>query len=280
MQSLHLAVHFPKPAIILELMDRVRHRASGFCYRCVFPRPPPPDSIATCGEGGILGPVVGVMGVLMATEAIKRLVERGTNRVRCDINTESPTKPTMQLYSAYGYPPFRSVRLAGKRPSCVSCSDSPSITRAGLESDGVDYAKFCGTRSHVNLLQPQERLSATQLQDLETSSISPRILVDVREKTEFDLAHIKGSLNLPYSVITADPILGFRKLKEQVKDNAKDSTVRRIDFICRFGNDSQSAIQAFKDVQGGLDFVEEMRDIEGGLEAWRKDVDPSFPSYF
>ena len=48
----------------------------GPCYRCVFPRPPPPESVVGCGEGGIVGPVVGVMGVLQALEAI-RIISSG-----------------------------------------------------------------------------------------------------------------------------------------------------------------------------------------------------------
>ena len=43
----------------------------GPCYRCIFPKPPPPESVVSCGDGGILGPVVGVMGVLQALEAIR-----------------------------------------------------------------------------------------------------------------------------------------------------------------------------------------------------------------
>jgi adenylyltransferase/sulfurtransferase len=45
--------------------------SGGPCYRCVFPKPPPAESVVSCGDGGILGPVVGTMGVLQALEAVK-----------------------------------------------------------------------------------------------------------------------------------------------------------------------------------------------------------------
>ncbi|KAI4242812.1 MAG: hypothetical protein L6R42_010910 [Xanthoria sp. 1 TBL-2021] len=61
--------------LVLNDTWQVKDRQPGrYCYRCVFPKPPPAETVLTCGEGGIFGPVVGVMGVLMATTALRTLI--------------------------------------------------------------------------------------------------------------------------------------------------------------------------------------------------------------
>ena len=122
----------------------------GPCYRCVFPTPPPPDSVVTCGEGGILGPgtvfkamtthfiVVGVIGVMQALEAIKMIIGD------VDTNTEIPNDPyypTMTLFSAFDSPQWRSFRLRSKRENCASCGRLPSITAETLARQ--DYSALC-----------------------------------------------------------------------------------------------------------------------------------------
>ena len=47
------------------------------CYRCLFPEPPPPGAVPACSEAGILGAVAGVVGTLMAVEALKELIGIG-----------------------------------------------------------------------------------------------------------------------------------------------------------------------------------------------------------
>ena len=50
----------------------------GPCYRCVFRDVPPPGSVQTTDEVGVLGSVAGVMGTIQATEAIKYLLNHGS----------------------------------------------------------------------------------------------------------------------------------------------------------------------------------------------------------
>ncbi len=89
--------------------------AGGPCYRCIFPKPPPAESVISCGDGGILGPVVGVMGVLQALEAIKLLTSGRNQAVKVASSLpHSPERsetPSLLLFSAYGAPSFR--RIAG-----------------------------------------------------------------------------------------------------------------------------------------------------------------------
>ena len=46
-------------------------------YRCIFPEPPPPGTVANCAEVGVLGAAVGVIGTLQATEVLKEIVGIG-----------------------------------------------------------------------------------------------------------------------------------------------------------------------------------------------------------
>ena len=223
----------------------------GPCYRCVFPRPPPPESVVGCGEGGIVGPVVGVMGVLQALEAIK-LIARGL--------AESVNQ--MLLFSGMSdSAPFRSIRMRGKRNDCISCSSAATITLDYLKTS-MDYVKFCGVAKPVNLLAPESRITAQQYDKLQQGG-QEHVLVDVRPRELFSLASIPGSINVPLSDFSRNN--GLEALLAEVKD------AKPVYLVCRVGNDSQVAAAKLQEmgVQG--------RDISGGLRSWKSTVDASLP---
>ena len=120
----------------------------GPCYRCVFPKPPPADSILSCGEGGILGPVVGSMGVLQALEAIKVLTSKPktytSDTSMANGVDEGQVKPSMLMFSAFSNPQFRTIRLRSRRNDCATCSGNAWITKQSLSSGSLDYIAFCG----------------------------------------------------------------------------------------------------------------------------------------
>lgn len=120
----------------------------GPCYRCLFPTPPPPDSVLSCGDGGILGPVVGVMGVFQATEAIKVLTGA----------YEEAFKPFLTIYSAYSFPPMRTVAMRRRKPNCFACGNEAALTRDQIENGSIDYVAFCGSPTRVGLA-PTERIT-------------------------------------------------------------------------------------------------------------------------
>ena len=265
---------------------------SGPCYRCVFPKPPPPESVTTCGDGGILGPVVGVMGVLMALEAIKIITTCMDPTDESSIGSATgPTgvSSTMLIFSAFESPPFRSVRLRGKRPNCTVCSATPSITTDSLRSGSLDYARFCGLVNPVTVLSPDERMSASDLDLLLRRDENP-IVIDVRDAVQYDLCHLDKSCNIAYWTIRQVTSVGISP--HEHADASENAALRRIAdiavshrddtpilFICRLGNDSQRAIQKLRALN--LPFLADrpMRDIRGGFQAWRQDVDPTWPEY-
>ena len=263
----------------------------GPCYRCVFPSPPPADTVIACGEGGILGPVVGVMGVLMALEAIKLLASSGelrTGTTAADNRNGSGSAASMLLYSAYSNPPFRNVRLRGRRKGCVACSVDAKITRDTLTTSGsAYYDTFCGIKNPVELLSRTERITAKDAQTAQHNDSSPLIL-DVRDATQFGICHLENSINIPYALIESASYYEDSKtftderhetdfdMLETLRTQARD---RPLHVICRYGNDSQLAVRRLKQLgfdNGGKRWI---GDIKGGLHSWRQEVDPSWPEY-
>jgi adenylyltransferase and sulfurtransferase len=139
----------------------------GPCYRCIFPNPPPPESVLTCGEGGILGPgtlmsshllttVVGVIGVMQALEVIKIIV-RGS-KAPLENQETGDWRPSMTVFAAFDTPQWRSFRLRPRKTMCVACGDNPSITRETIQ-DG-DYETLCMRTIPADIT---ERISASVL---------------------------------------------------------------------------------------------------------------------
>lgn len=244
--------------------------AGGPCYRCIFPKPPPADTLVSCGEGGILGPVVGVMGVLMALEAIKVLVAE-------KILSSKNEAFSMLIFSAMSSPPFRSLRMRGKRKNCVSCSSEPVITRNSLLSGSLDYVQFCGLAEPVNILSSAERIGPAAFRD-EHEKVDPNhVLIDVRDEPQYGICSLPDSINIPWE--------GLQSLEEPDSDSDILSKLRdlpedwKIYTICRLGNDSQFAVQKLRQLGYDLGGRRWIGDVAGGFKAWKTDVDPRWPEY-
>jgi molybdopterin/thiamine biosynthesis adenylyltransferase len=103
------------------------------CYRCVFPMPPPRDSIPSCAQAGVIGVLPGVIGSIQATEAVKFLIGVGellTGR--------------LLIYDAEGMD-FRNVNLK-KNSRCPVCGDNPSILEL---KDELDVLNVCDLKENV-----------------------------------------------------------------------------------------------------------------------------------
>ncbi|KAI0891787.1 adenylyltransferase [Annulohypoxylon nitens] len=249
----------------------------GPCYRCVFPKPPPADSVVSCGEGGILGPVVGVMGVLQALEAIK-LISGGLGK-EANSTPKELVAPSLLLFSATSSTPFRSIRMRSRRPNCFACSSGSTLTLKELKSGSLDYVQFCGVTSPVNVLKPDERITATEYNDILAEQPDKKhLLLDVREKEHFNIASIPGAINVPFSALQT------RSKSTTNDENSRPEYIPEslpayapIYVVCRVGNDSQLVTQRLKEMGldgGGGRFV---GDIKGGMLAWKHEVDKTMP---
>src|SRR5438093_4372455 len=101
----------------------------GPCYRCLYPEPPPPGLVPSCAEGGVLGILPGLIGLVQATEAVKLILGAG-----------DPLVGRLLLYDALAMR-FRELKLR-KSPECPACGDHPTITKL------IDYNQFCGIPAH------------------------------------------------------------------------------------------------------------------------------------
>ncbi|KAF9784745.1 molybdenum cofactor synthesis 3 [Thelephora terrestris] len=225
----------------------------GPCYRCLFPKAPEPGLASSCEETGILGAVTGVIGNLQALEAIKIItgLHDGTT--------------ALLLYSALSHSPFRSIRVRKKQVNCTVCGTGGS---AALDVVNTDYIAFCGgpTRDWVKTGQAisDTRISASDLKRmLDTGTHNVR-LIDVRSPIEFGICHLPESINVPLATLVADPA------SHLVGDDPHI-------VVCRLGNDSQLAVDALRSAS---DAGPDIKDLMGGLQSWREDVDTEFPAYW
>lgn len=261
------------------------------CYRCIFPKPPPPDTVVSCGEGGVLGPVVGVMGVLQALEAIKILAAG----LHLPSSSTSPpaaaVPPTLLLFSGstIGAPTFRSVRMRSRRRDCFACGEGSDarLTLDTLRSGSLDYVAFCGGLSApVKVLGEEARIAVEDYVREVGEKARKHVLLDVREKELFDVASIQGAINVPYSKIQstarrkqfeakADEDLAGSVLPEWMPTDVPMDTP--IYVICRVGNDSQMVAKQLLDLGLGRDGERWIGDIRGGMRAWRDEVDGTLP---
>ncbi|MCS6863073.1 MAG: molybdopterin-synthase adenylyltransferase MoeB, partial [Abditibacteriales bacterium] len=116
----------------------------GPCYRCLYPEPPPPGMVPSCAEGGVLGVLPGVIGLIQATEAMKLIMGIGT-----------PLVGRLLTYNALEMK-FRELKLR-RDPNCPVCGDHPTITEL------IDYEAFCGIRGEEAEVETQFDITATDL---------------------------------------------------------------------------------------------------------------------
>lgn len=255
----------------------------GFCYRCVFPTPPPADSVFSCGEGGILGPVVGAMGTMMASHAISIL--------RRDKGVSQAAPNVFWLYAPFSPDPLRSIRIKGKRHDCKSCSTTSIITEQDLLDGSVDHQDFCGIRNPVNDLHPSSRVSPIELtENFKQEDERHRVLFDVQEPQHYSIASLPLAHNLPISKLSQLASYNFMQWPENILEEANLLNRRlnhsdEVYFICRHGNDSQYAVALFKELLAKNDDMcsfwtpRTIKDVKGGIEACRRDLGLSIPEY-
>lgn len=213
------------------------------------------------------------MGVLQALEAIKLLTRRSKTADEDihDINgasVQDPPRASLLMFSAFSNPQFRTVRLRSRRPDCAVCSERAIVTKQSLLSGSLDYVAFCGRTVPINLLPPESRVSAGDFANLPRDASS--VFIDVRDVTQYGICALPGFVSVPWTG-SADSWLA-KACQERVLD--EESVPKYL--VCRYGNDSQLAAKAIMDRKGSAAVV---KDVKGGLEAWRTEVDSTWPEY-
>jgi adenylyltransferase/sulfurtransferase len=216
----------------------------GPCYRCLYPEPPPPDLVPNCAEGGVLGILPGIIGVIQATETVKLILGVG-----------KPLLGRLMLYDALDMS-FREMKVR-KNPKCPICGPNPTIT--GL----IDYEEFCGVRG-VETVPTTTNGEAEAVTPLELKARLDRgerpFILDVRNPEEIAICRIEGSTVIPLPELPG-------RLGEL--DPSAPMVVH-----CKSGARSAKAIGLMKEAG-----FSRLSNLSGGILAWIKDVDPSLSSY-
>jgi len=223
--------------------------ADGPCYRCLYPEPPPPGAVPSCAEGGVLGILPGIVGLVQATEVVKLLVGAG-----------DPLIGRLLLFDALGMR-FRELKLK-KDPECPACGTHRTVTEL------IDYEAFCGL-APAAMPAAADAPAAPGPHRIDARTLHERLargddlaLLDVREPVERRIASLPGSAFIP---------LGQLPQRVAEVERGKDLVV-----YCHHGVRSAHAI-AFL-AQAGLDPAR-LWNLEGGIDAWSREVDATVPLY-
>ncbi|XP_078049451.1 ubiquitin-like activating enzyme 4 isoform X1 [Augochlora pura] len=235
---------------------------NGPCYRCIFPKPPPPETVTNCGDGGVFGPAVGTIGVLQALEALKIVL-----KMPCVLSGQLLLFDGLEMK-------FRNINLRLKDENCSVCGKCPTVQIL------IDYEQFCSAKANdkdqnLNILQRDERISVEEYNTTLELGTKSHMLIDVRSPEEFEICHLKNSINIPLHKIKSDEtISSIKYMVEEIKD---ENDKFGLYVMCRRGNDSQKVVKHLQKVLGETDF--EIKDIIGGIHAWSKKIDHTFPVY-
>jgi adenylyltransferase/sulfurtransferase len=212
-------------------------------YRDLYPEPPPPGLVPSCAEGGVLGILPGIIGVIQATEAIKIILGQGTT-----------LSGRLLLYNSLDMT-FRELKLR------------PNPVRPVIETL-IDYEQFCGIpQALAEEAKQQSEMSEITVQELKEtldSGADDFVLLDVRNPNEYEIAQIPGAVLIPLSEIESGP--GVEKVREILNGH-------RLIVHCKMGGRSAKALGLLK--AAGIAGT----NVKGGILAWSREIDPSVPEY-
>src|SRR5215204_6258941 len=215
----------------------------GPCYRCLYPEPPPPGLVPSCAEGGVLGVLPGIVGIIQATEAIKLIIGVG-----------EPLIGRFLIFDALRMK-FRELKLR-KDPDCPVCGTHPTVTKL------IDYEQFCGV-----VPSAPEAIAVNNATETTSVELKQRLdrgdklkIVDVREPNEYQINKIAGSVLIP---------LGDVPKRYNELDPDEEIVVQ-----CKTGGRSAKAADFLRSVG-----YKRVLNLKGGILDWIDKVDPTQPKY-
>jgi sulfur-carrier protein adenylyltransferase/sulfurtransferase len=213
-------------------------------YRDLYPEPPPPGLVPSCAEGGVLGILPGIIGVIQATETVKII-----------LGTGQTLSGRLLLYNALNMT-FRELKLR------------PNPVRPVIE-ELIDYEMFCGIpqakAAEAQQQASMQEITVQELKQILDSSADDYLLLDVRNPHEAEIATITGAVMVPLPDIENGD--GVAKVKELLNGH-------QLIVHCKGGVRSAKAIGILKE-QAGIDGI----NVKGGITAWSQEIDPSVPQY-
>ncbi len=214
-------------------------------YRDLYPEPPPPGLVPSCAEGGVLGILPGMIGVIQATETIKIILGKGKT-----------LSGRLLVYNSLDMS-FRELKL--RRP--------PEEHRVVIDKL-IDYEQFCGipqaAEEEAKQAADMPEMTVSELKELLDSDKDDYFLLDVRNPNEYEIAKIPGSTLIPLGEIENGD--GVLKLQGMLNGH-------KLVAHCKMGGRSAKALAILKEagIQG--------TNVKGGILAWSREIDPSVPEY-
>jgi len=215
----------------------------GPCYRCLYPDPPPAGMVPSCSEGGVLGILPGIIGIMQATEAIKLITGEG-----------NPLIGRLLTFDALAMS-FKELKVK-KDPDCPICSSKRTINEL------IDYEQFCGVSLHGDAQQYVAEGMEVSPEELKESidAGKKQILLDVRTPEEAEICILEGSKVVPLA-----------KLASHLNELPTDE---EIVVICKVGSRSLDAVRMLH----GWGY-KKVKSLQGGLDRWAAKIDPDMPRY-
>jgi sulfur-carrier protein adenylyltransferase/sulfurtransferase len=203
-----------------------------------------PTTATSCAEGGVLGILPGIIGVIQATETVKII-----------LGTGQTLSGRLLLYNALNMT-FRELKLR------------PNPVRPVIE-ELIDYEMFCGIpqakAAEAQQQASMQEITVQELKQILDSSADDYLLLDVRNPHEAEIATITGAVMVPLPDIENGD--GVAKVKELLNGH-------QLIVHCKGGVRSAKAIGILKE-QAGIDGI----NVKGGITAWSQEIDPSVPQY-
>uniref|UniRef100_A0A1I7VVN7 Rhodanese domain-containing protein n=1 Tax=Loa loa TaxID=7209 RepID=A0A1I7VVN7_LOALO len=228
------------------------------CYRCLFPKPPPMDAVTKCSENGVLGPVVGVIGSMQASEIIKIAAIK-----------KSCFAGFLYLFNALNGT-AKTVKLRRQKVGCAVCGKDATITKL------IDYKELYGhsSRTPVEILAKNDRIDPYSYFKLSENNEKKPFLIDTRRSHEFSIGHLPDAINIPMLKLCC---LTSTDVVRELGTDINEMRDKGVYVICRRGEDSQIAVLYLR--KEFADSLISFKDIDGGYEKWSHVVDRNFPIY-
>jgi adenylyltransferase/sulfurtransferase len=228
----------------------------GPCYRCLYPEPPPPGLVPSCSEGGVLGILPGLVGVIQATEVIKLILGIGETLAGRLLMVDALTMG------------FRSLKLR-KNPECPACGTHEI-------KELIDYDQFCGIEAPTTV-GPLEVASHKAVGDAPVVDGIPQITVEelkkkIDAKANIFILDVREPHEVPIASLGA-PLIPVGSIESRVSEIAAHKNDEVI-VHCRSGARSQKAALALK--AAGFTNVS---NLSGGILAWADKIDPTMAKY-
>jgi adenylyltransferase/sulfurtransferase len=217
----------------------VFYARKGPCLRCLFPAPPPPGLVPSCGEGGVMGVLPGIIGSIQACETVKLIVGGGASLIGRICAVDAWTMRFSQL-------------RFDKDPACPVCGAEPVLHEL------IDYELFCGLKQEEE--RPVDGITARELKTRMDRG-DPLQIIDIREPHERSMFAFPQAKAVPFGQLVR---------RREEFDPSVDAV-----FICKIGQRSIYAIRALREAG----YAGRMLNLLDGSNAWARDIDTALHQY-